>query len=126
MVKGFLQKIKIKLAKEPLKRIVFPEATDIRILGAASQLAEEGLLVPILLGDINMVNDIATKHHVNISRCEVLNPKSYIYFSEMVDTYMKCRKVSDYKEAVSLLRNLNYFGTMLVQMGKADGLVSGA
>lgn len=126
MVNEFLQNIKIKLANEPLKRIVFPEATDIRILAAASKLAEEGMLVPILLGNINVVNDIAAKHHINISRCEVLHPKSYPYFSEMVDIFMKCRRMSDYEEATSLLRNKNYFGTMLVHMGKADGLVSGA
>src|SRR5690625_3389666 len=104
MVNEFLQQIRMKLANEAPKRIVFPEATDIRILGAASKLAKEGIIIPILLGNINVVNDIATERNINISQCEVLDPIRYEYFSEMVKIFMDCREMCDDERAASLLR----------------------
>src|SRR5690625_5872403 len=55
-----------------------------------------------------------------------MDPENYDDFTEMVNIFMDCRNSNDYESSASLLRNPNYFGTMLVYMEMADGLVSGA
>ena len=122
----FLQEIKNKLVHQAPKKVVFPEATDKRIIGAASKLAEEGIIVPILLGNKNEINQIASDLNIDISLCNFMDPENYDDFTEMVNTFMDCRNSNDYEASASLLRNPNYFGTMLVYMEMADGLVSGA
>jgi len=107
--------------------VVFPEATDERILTAASQLSASGILTPILIGDIKEVSQRAGEVGVDISSCQIINPKEYTNFDLMVETFVERRKGKATKEqARELLLNGNYFGTMLVYMNQADGLVSGA
>src|SRR5690625_5042044 len=109
------------------KVIVFPEALDERILTAASRLSSEGILTPLLIGDEKEINAKAQELGVNIDRCQLVNPHEYADFNEMVDAFVERRKGKATKEqAEEILLNANYFGTMLVYMGKADGLVSGA
>ncbi len=98
-------------------RVVLPEAYDERVLSAAKRLAEEGLLKPILIG----------KPEDFESGLEVINPTEYPRFEEMVQALVERRggKWTEDK-CRELLATPNYFGTMLVYMGFADGLVSGA
>ncbi|WP_077329396.1 phosphate acetyltransferase [Virgibacillus siamensis] len=109
------------------KSIVFPEGTDERILTAASQLGASGTLTPILLGDKNEINRQAEQIGVDIHSCKLMNPAEFAEFDLMVETFIERRKgkVSD-EEARIILTDENYFGTMLVYMNQADGLVSGA
>lgn len=119
--------LKENLRKKKLKRIVFPEPTDERILKAASRLVEDELVKPILIGNEKDVNDLAEKLNVNISNCELLDPANYAKMDEMVDQFVERRNGKVKKEeAYDMLQDENYFGTMLVYMGEADGLVSGA
>ena len=119
--------LKENLRKKELKKIVFPEPTDERILKAASRLAEDELVKPILIGNEKDVNDLAEKLNVNISNCELLDPANYAKMDEMVDQFVERRNGKVKKEeAYDMLQDENYFGTMLVYMGEADGLVSGA
>lgn len=119
--------LKENLRKKELKKIVFPEPTDERILKAASRLAEDELAKPILIGNEKDVNDLAEKLNVNISNCELLDPANYAKMDEMVDQFVERRNGKVKKEeAYDMLQDENYFGTMLVYMGEADGLVSGA
>jgi len=113
--------LKQKIAGKGL-RIVFPESSDERILEAAIKLCKEELIQPVLIGNIK---DIPAKY--DISQCEVINPKEYKDFDKMVKSFVERRKGKNtIEEARKLLINENYFGTMLVYMGKANGLVSGA
>jgi phosphate acetyltransferase len=107
--------------------IVLPEANDIRIIEAASRLSNEGLMNIILIGKKEEVISLALTSNYNISKCEIIDPLNYLKFDEMVDIFVTVRKGKvSIEEAKSILTNVNYFGTMLVYMGVANGLVSGA
>lgn len=108
-------------------RIVFPEATDARILNAVVRLHSEGLVVPILIGNEEEVHKAAENYRFNLDGIEILDPKDYAEFDAMVDAFVERRNGKATEEqAREILTDVNYFGTMLVYMGKADGLVSGA
>ena len=96
--------LKFKVVRRNIK-IVFPEATDPRILGAAARLKSDELVEPILIGD----------------------PTDIAKWDEMVEAFVERRNGKATKEdAEKILKDVNYFGTMLTYMGIADGMVSGA
>lgn len=108
-------------------RIVFPEATDARVLGAAARLRVEDLVVPILIGKHDEVVASIRQRGLQSSAFEIIDPENYDEIDEMVDSFVERRKGKVAREqAYELLKDENYFGTMLVYMDKADGLVSGA
>ncbi|MGM8364742.1 phosphate acetyltransferase [Virgibacillus sp. W0181] len=122
----FFAQIKSRL-QHTKKRIVFPEALDDRILCAASKLSEENILTPVLLGNKKKINEKARELDVDIASCDVIDPANYDLFDTMVDAFVERRKGKVTKDqALSMLMDGNYFGTMLVYLHKADGLVSGA
>ncbi|SEO22457.1 phosphate acetyltransferase [Amphibacillus marinus] len=109
------------------KRIVLPEGSDERILQAASKLAAEGLVQPVLVGERSELEQKAEQLNITLNKVEIINPNGYPEFDEMVASFVARRKGKATEEkARQLLLDENYFGTMLVYMGKADGLVSGA
>ncbi|QTN00913.1 phosphate acetyltransferase [Sediminibacillus dalangtanensis] len=113
--------------KSDSKRIVFPEGLDERILTAASQLGAEGILKPVLIGNEEKVVQKAQELQVDVSASEIIDPQNYAAFDDMVASFVERRKGKNTEEqAREMLLDENYFGTMLVYMGKADGLVSGA
>ena len=123
---NLFDELKIKL-KDTNKKIVFPEALDERILTATSQLAAAGILTPILIGDKAEINQRAAEIGIDINSCEIVNPKEFPEFDLMVETFVDRRNGKATKEqAEKVLLDGNYFGTMLVYMNQADGLVSGA
>jgi len=107
--------------------IVFPEGEEPRILGAATRLVKENILKPILIGDQAAIDKVAADKSFDISGIEIIDPKKYAAFDEMVEKFVERRKGKNTKEqAETMLLDNNYFGTMLVYMGQADGMVSGA
>ncbi|WP_431802979.1 phosphate acetyltransferase [Halobacillus andaensis] len=118
--------LKAKMEGET-KRVVFPEALDERILTAVSKLGAEGYVKPVLVGNKEEVTQKAEELGVDISASEILDPADYEAFDEMVAGFVERRKGKATEEqAREILQGGNYFGTMLVYMNKADGLVSGA
>ena len=108
-------------------KIVFPEATDSRILGAVVRLKAEDLVDPILIGNVAKVESAAKERGFNIEGISVIDPANYDDFDGMVASFIDRRKGKATEEqARKTLLDENYFGTMLVYMGLADGLVSGA
>jgi phosphate acetyltransferase len=108
-------------------RIVLPEANDVRIIEAAARLSKEDLVKVILIGNKEEVVNFGKENHFDVTNCEILDPNNYSKFDEMVDQFVTVRKGKATEEqARKLLTDVNYFGTMLVYMGLADGLVSGA
>lgn len=109
------------------RKIVFPEALDERVLTAAGRLAEEGIVTPVLIGNMEEIQAKAKELKVSLEKTEIYDPSRYVEFEEMVAAFVERRKgkVSE-DDARKLLLTENYFGTMLVYMKKADGLVSGA
>ncbi|SIS41004.1 phosphate acetyltransferase [Salimicrobium flavidum] len=109
------------------KRIVFPEALDERILTAASKLGAEGYVQPVLVGNEEEVKQKAESFGVDVSNATIADPENYEKLETMVESFVERRKGKATEEdAREILKNGNYFGTMLVYMNEADGLVSGA
>lgn len=119
--------LKVTLGNGEQKRIVFPEALDERILTAAARLATENLVVPVLIGNVAAVKEKAAEVGADISTCELIDPRDYEEYEEMVAAFVERRagKATE-EQAREGLVDGNYFGTMLVYLNKADGLVSGA
>lgn len=119
-------KLTANLKAKP-RTIVFTEGTDPRILEAAHRLTGEGILGVILLGVKEEVEAAAKAGGFNVEKCTIIDPETYDEMAPMVDEMVKLRKGKMTPEQVeAALRKSNYFGTMLVKMGKADCLLGGA
>lgn len=112
-------------AKQPT--IVFPEGTDQRILEAASRLSIAEIIKPILIGNEPKIKTIAVDQGLNFKELIIFDPANYSEMEQMVEAFVERRngKVTAV-EARQILQDVNYFGTMLVYLKIADGLVSGA
>lgn len=108
-------------------RIVFPEAYDERILEAAVKLSATSYVQPVLIGKKEEVEKIAQPLFLNVSGIEFIDHENYEKYDEMLAKFIERRagKVTEEKAHI-LLKDVNYFGTMLVYMGEVAGLVSGA
>ena len=117
----------IETLKANPRKIVFTEGHDARILEATARLVEGGFLTPILIGNVDEVKANAAKGGFNIEGVEIIDPATYPEMDKMVDKMVELRKgkmtPEDCRKALS---KGNYFGTMLVKMGKADCLLGGA
>ncbi len=118
----------INILKENPRKIVFPEGSDPRILEAAARLLAEKLLTPILVGNKEEIEAAAKAGSFDITGAEIIDPANYDGFEEMVEMYCELRKKKGVtpEEARKVLSASNYFGTMLVKMGKAESLLGGA
>ncbi len=116
-----------KLRKDP-KKIVFTEGTEPRILEASSRLLAGDFLHPVLVGNPEKVTKAAEESGFNIRGASIIDPKNFDEFEDMVDMLCMIRKNKGMTEeqARETLSHANYFGTMLVKMGKADALLGGA
>lgn len=123
---GLFEELKAKLEGID-KTIVFPEGKDVRILGACARLKKDEIVTPIIIGKEEEVKEIAKNEGFDLEGIQILDPDSYDEFDAMVDAFVERRKGKATEEqARILLKDSNYFGTMLVYLGKADGMVSGA
>jgi len=111
------------------KTIVFPEREDARVLGAASRLAADGLIKSVVLGKQSDVEATAKDNNIDLSQVTLLDPATIPadQHKEMLDALVARRKGKNTPEqAAEMLKDPNYIGTMMVYMGQADGMVSGA
>ena len=114
------------LKKNP-KTIVFTEGTDARILEASARLLSGTFLKPVLVGNEKEIYEAAEKAGFNIRGAEIVDPENYSEMEAMVEKMVELRKGKmTAEECRALLKKGNYFGTMLVKMGKADCLLGGA
>jgi len=117
----------VEILKQNPRKIVYTEGNDARILESAARLKKDGFLTPILVGNVEEVKAAAAKGGFDIEGLEILDPMTYEGMDEMVETMVALRKGK--MSAEDCRKNLskgNYFGTMLVKMGKADCLLGGA
>lgn len=111
------------------KTLVFPEGEDVRIQGAAVRLAAEELVKPILLGSKAAIEATAAANNFDLSGLQIIDPAEYPADAreKMVDALVERRNgKTDAATASKWLEDVNYFGTMLVYLEVADGMVSGA
>ncbi|PIC80108.1 phosphate acetyltransferase [Sporosarcina sp. P18a] len=109
------------------KTIVLPEGEDIRIIEAAVHLQQEGIITPVLLGNEEAVNKVAKDGGFDISEIKLIDPANASYFEELAEKFVERRGgKATIEQAREQLKDVNYFGTMLIYTGRVDGLVSGA
>lgn len=132
---SFVRSIKDKLedakaetpGQKPL-RIVFPEGSNHKILKACEIIKREGICEPILLGNSQRIKENIQKLGLeNLNSVEIVTPSQ----SEKRDAYsqefweLRQRRGLTREQAFSLMKNENYFGSMMVRRNDADGLLSG-
>ena len=117
----------IRRAQRDPRRIVFPEGEHPRIIRVASHLAAEGVARPLLLGKAERIRATARRLDVPLDGTEVIHPRQHprreAYVEELYR--LRQRKGLTRRDADHLMRDPNYFGTVMVHLGDADGLVSG-
>lgn len=109
-------------------RIVLPEAGDDRILRAASTLLARGVCKITLLGDVAEVRKRGGELGLALDNADIVDPRTSTLREEFAEEYARLRahKQLSLDEARERIGDPNYFGTMMVHLGYADGMVSGA
>jgi malate dehydrogenase (oxaloacetate-decarboxylating)(NADP+) len=123
-----IMRVLINKAKSNPKRVVFPEGEEDKILRAVAIILDEGIAVPILLGDIEVIRARAQELNIDLGDTEIIDPrqsgKTPGYTEELFAR--RQRKGVTLAEARRMLRNnRNYFGAMMVEQGDADTMLSG-
>jgi phosphate acetyltransferase len=122
---NFLDRI-CERARSDMKTIVLPETEDIRVIKAAAMVQEKGIANIVLVGDPEKIAVLA--EGLDISKCRIINPVAYEKFDEYVNAFYELRKAKGMtvEKATETMKDYVYFATMMVKLGEADGLVSGA
>jgi phosphate acetyltransferase len=118
----------IDRARADRRHLVLPEGTEERILRAAEILLRRGVAELTLLGDPQEIGRRTREIGIDVGGAQVIDPVTSPWRDEFAATYAELRR----HRAVTLdlahdvVRDVNYFGTMMVAAGYADGMVSGA
>ena len=117
----------VNRAKANPKRVVFPEGEHPLILQAVSQMVDEDICLPILLGDSAKIKAVAASHGIGLEGIEILDLNAVPWRQEAESALYELRKrrgVTPF-EADRLLQRRIYLGAMMCRLGKADGLIAG-
>ena len=117
-------------ARQDPRRIVFAEADNLKILKAAQIVIDEGIGYPILLGDETKIRTIAQDNKIDIEGLPIFDPRSDAMEgkrNEYAEVFFKKRgrKGFNFYESKKVMKDRNYFGSMMVEMGDADAMISG-
>lgn len=120
----------IERARSARQRVVLPEGAEERILRAAEVLLRRDVCDLILLGDQDAVRKRAAEMGIDLDvpACEVVDPQTSPLRESFAELYANVRahKGVSYELAYDVVADVSYFGTLMVQQGLADGMVSGA
>jgi len=127
-MKKFINFVK-RAAKANPKRIVFPEGFEERVLLATKKILKEKTAIPILIGNPNTIRANAKKLRIKLdfNKIEIHDPLTSPKRKAFAEEFYNLRKhkgVTE-EEALKTIEKINYFGTMMVYMGEADGMISG-
>jgi malate dehydrogenase (oxaloacetate-decarboxylating)(NADP+) len=115
-------------AKSAPKRVVFAEADHYKILKAAQIVRDEGIAIPILLGNKERIKSIIAENGLDLEGVSIINPledtSTCTRYAEYLYKKRQRRGVTLF-EAKKLMRDRNYYGAAMVQFGEADALISG-
>ena len=126
-----------KLARRDPRRIVFPEAANLRVLRAVQQIVDEGIARPVLLGRRHELEALCRESSLTVlERADVIDPLGPADGSdpegaEVLERYaarlteLRNRKGMTLPMARTLVRQSNYYGVMMLEAGAVDGLVGG-
>ena len=115
-------------AKSSPKRVVFAEADNYKILKSAQIVKDEGIAIPILLGNKERIKQIIADHELELDGVEIINPMEEKAISAQFAEYLykkRQRRGVTLSEAKKLMRDRNYYGATMVEFGQADALISG-
>lgn len=124
-----IRQIKARARKSP-KRVVFAEAENYKILKAAEIVVEEGIAIPILLGNKELIRQMIVDHDLELTDVEIIDPRSdeenkrRETFAAQFYHKRKRRGVT-MASALDMMTHRNYFGPSLVENGYADAMISG-
>ena len=123
----FIGNVIEKLQRHP-KRVVFPEGSEPRILQAARQFHALRLGAPIVLGDPAKINEVADSLNIPLEGIRVINPATSEDLENFAKRFYSLRREKGLRptEARDAMFQPNYYGTMMLAMHQADGLISGA
>lgn len=126
---SFIDEVKQR-AKKQIKTIVLPEAEDIRILEATSQVLKEQYANIVLVGNQEKIETKAKENHISIAGAKIINPVTSEKYEEYATLLYELRKHKGMtmEQARELVKDPVYYGMLMVKDDKteADGLVSGA
>ena len=125
---GFVELLK-KRAKESVKTIVLPETEDMRTLEATDKILKEGVAKIILIGKEEEINKKAAEGGFDISGAQIVDPEKSDRTQAYIDKFVELRAkkgMTPEKAKEILHTQYPYYGVMMVKMGDADGMVSGA
>jgi len=124
-----LRVISAKSKSNP-KRVVFADADNIKILKTAQIVFDEGVAYPILLGNVKKITAIAAANQIDLAEFPIIDPsadesdeKRNAYGSLFFEK--RKRKGFNYYESKKIMRDRNYYGSMMVETGDADAMISG-
>lgn len=122
-----VMRIMVNKAKRSPKRIVYPEGENEKILRASNIVVDENIAHPILLGNREVIARKIEELHLDLNDIEIIDPTLSDNIGAYTDVFykMRSRKGVTRELARSMMVNPNYFGSMMVHLGDADGLVSG-
>ena len=117
-----------KKAKKDIKTIVLPEGNDIRTLQAVEKVRKEGFADVIVLGEKEEIINLAKENNIDIDGVKIITPVLDNKYEELVNEFYELRKLKGMtpEKARETLKDETYYGMMMVKLGDADGIVSGA
>jgi malate dehydrogenase (oxaloacetate-decarboxylating)(NADP+) len=130
-VRSIKDKIEVERARtpdEPLLRIVFPEGSNHKILKACDIIRSENICEPILLGNAQRIRENIEKLGLsNLGDVTIITPSAADFREKYSHEFWQHRQRRGLtrEQAFSLMKNENYFGSMMVKQNDADGLLSG-
>ena len=115
-------------ARSDRRRIVLPEGDDDRVLRAAATVLARGIADLTILGEEAQVHARARELGIDLSKAQITSPFDAGYVDTFAQEYTRLRshKGMTYERAADTVTDVSYFGTMMVHLGIADGMVSGA
>ncbi len=124
-----LRDITVKAQNSP-KKVVFTEGDNIKILKAAQIAYEEGIATPVLLGRKTKIIELMEEYAIELPEVEIVDPKGdeenerREQYGQAFFEIRKRKGFTEY-EAVQIMRERNYFGSMMVSEGDADAMITG-
>ena len=124
---NFIERVKAKAKAHP-KRIVLPEGDEERTVQAAAILKTEGIAIPVLLGAPDAIRATAAATGTDLAGVETVDPSTSPDAARYAEALHEARKAKGVtaEDAARLVADSMYYGIMMVKLGDADGLVSGA
>lgn len=118
----------LERARAQRRRIVLPEGGDDRVLKAAATVLARGIADLTILGDETEVRGRAVELGLDLSAAQVISPFDEALVDRFATEYaaIRAHKGVTYEKAADTVTDVSYFGTMMVHLGLADGMVSGA